>query len=117
MSHFFEVCEKPKHKVFISFYHSDDSVYKEYIDDYLSDNINPKEFDAVVVYDVDYWSDDHCDAHFLQFLEDVEVFRSFIQDYFLAVGETLRFNISQDEAPMRVSDEIVYNYLNYNTNI
>ena len=39
MSLFFEVCEKPKHKVFISFYHSDDSVYKEYIDDNLSDNI------------------------------------------------------------------------------
>lgn len=29
----------PKHKVFISFYHKDDEWYKEYIDNYLSDNI------------------------------------------------------------------------------
>ena len=92
--------------------------YAESLDFILAEGYNGNAYeDQIVVYDVDYWSDDHCDAHFLQFLEDVEVFRSFIQDYFLAVGETLRFNISQDEAPMRVSDEIVYNYLNYNTNI
>ena len=30
---------KPKHKVFISFYHKDDQRYKDYIDFYLSDNI------------------------------------------------------------------------------
>lgn len=33
---------KPKHKVFISFYHRDDQYYKEYIDDNLSQNIVPK---------------------------------------------------------------------------
>ena len=73
--------------------------------------------DHVVVYDIDYWSDDNCDDHFPQFLEDVELYRLFIQDYFLAIGEFLQFNISQNEAPLRISDEIVYNYLNYNTNI
>ena len=30
---------KPKHKVFISYYHADDQKYKDYIDKYLSDNI------------------------------------------------------------------------------
>lgn len=30
---------KPKHKVFISFYHNDDQYYKDYIDKYLSNNI------------------------------------------------------------------------------
>lgn len=30
---------KPRHKVFISFYHHDDQVYKEYIDTHLSENI------------------------------------------------------------------------------
>lgn len=30
---------KPKHKVFISYYHADDQKYKNYIDTYLSDNI------------------------------------------------------------------------------
>lgn len=29
----------PKHKVFISFYHKDDQIYKDYIDNYLSSNI------------------------------------------------------------------------------
>ncbi len=73
--------------------------------------------DRVVVYNINYWSDGCCDKHFIQFLDDVELFRCFIQDYFLAVGEVLRFNISQDDMPLRVSDEIIYNYLNYNTNI
>ncbi len=73
--------------------------------------------DQVVVYDIDYWSDDKCDDHFLCFLDDVELFRCFIQDYFMAVGESLHFRVNQDEAPLRLSDEIVYNYLNYNTNI
>ena len=30
---------KPKHKVFISYYHADDQEYKNYIDTYLSSNI------------------------------------------------------------------------------
>lgn len=30
---------KPKHKVFISYYHKDDQKYKNYIDTYLSDDI------------------------------------------------------------------------------
>lgn len=73
--------------------------------------------DQIVVYDIDYWSDDNCDARFLQFLDDVELFRVFIQDYFMAIGELLQFNIGNDDVPLRISDEITYNYLNYNTNI
>lgn len=33
------IFEQPKHKVFISFYHTDDQWYKDYIDKYLSTNI------------------------------------------------------------------------------
>ena len=58
-----------------------------------------------------------CDEHFLAFINDVEELRVFIQDWFLAVGEELRFNITQDSKPLRLNDEVFYNYLNYNTNI
>lgn len=92
--------------------------YSESLDFSLDDGYVGNAYeDQVVVYDIDYWSDDNCDAHFLQFLDDVELFRVFIQDYFMAVGELLQFDISKDEVPLRISDEIVYNYLNYNTNI
>lgn len=73
--------------------------------------------DYVTQYDVHYWSDDDCDENFLTFVNEVEPFRLFIQDYFMSVEEILKFDISKDEAPLRLSDEIVYNYLNYNTNI
>lgn len=99
-------------------YVDDTPRYMESLDSILDDCYVGNSYeDQVVVYDINYWSDDNCDDHFLQFLDDVELFRCFIQDYFLAVGEFLQFNISQDEAPLRISDEIVYNYLNYNTNI
>lgn len=73
--------------------------------------------ESVIQYDVHYWSDDDCDENFLTFVNEVEPFRLFIQDYFMSVEEILIFDISKDEAPLRLSDEIVYNYLNYNTNI
>lgn len=71
----------------------------------------------VTVYDVHYWSDEDCDERFLQFLGEIEVFRLFVQDYFMSVDSLLYFNICHDEAPLRLSDDIFYNYLNYNTNI
>lgn len=73
--------------------------------------------DYTTLYDVYYWSDDDCDANFLKFVEDVEQFRCFIQDYFFSIEEMLRFKIYKDDAPLRLSDEIVYNYLNFNTNL
>lgn len=35
----YEYYQKPKHKVFVSFYHQDDQYYKNYIDTYLSAHI------------------------------------------------------------------------------
>ena len=49
MSNYFR---QSKHKVFISFYHHDDQVYKEFIDNYLSANIINKS-----VYDGEYNTD------------------------------------------------------------
>ena len=73
--------------------------------------------DTVTTYTIHYWSDDECGPHFLQFTEEVEQLRLFLMDYFLAVEEELHFVISHDEPPLRLGDDIFYNYLNYNTNL
>ncbi len=69
------------------------------------------------VYDIHYWSEDECNENFLSFVNEVDQLRLFIQDYFMSVDEVLIFNISHDGAPLRLNDEIIFNYLNYNTNI
>lgn len=69
------------------------------------------------VYDIHYWSDDECNENFLTFVKDVDQLRMFIQDYFMSVDEVMIFNITHDGAPLRLNDDIVFNYLNYNTNI
>ena len=73
--------------------------------------------DPVTTYTIHYWSDEECDAHFLQFTREIEVLRLFLMYYFLAVEEELHFVICHDEPPLRLGDEIFYNYLNYNTNL
>lgn len=73
--------------------------------------------DMLTVYTVYYWSDDVCGNEFLKFIDEVEQLRFFIKDYFLSVEEDIRFNITHDDPPLRLSDEVFYNYLNYNTNI
>lgn len=73
--------------------------------------------ESIITYHVYYWPDKECDDCFLNFIDDVETFRLFIQDYFMSIEEQLVFNISNDEPPLRLSDTTVYNYLNYNTNI
>lgn len=73
--------------------------------------------DQAMTYTIHYWSEDDCDESFLQFVEELETFRKFIQDYFIAVDEILLFDISRDEEPLRLSDEMTYNYMNYNMNI
>ena len=70
-----------------------------------------------ITYTIHYWSEVNCDESFLQFVEEMETFRKFIQDYYIAVDGILRFDISRDEEPLRLSDEMTYNYMNYNMNI
>ena len=70
-----------------------------------------------MTYTVHYWSEDSCNESFLQFVEELETFRKFIQDYYIALDGILRFDISCDEEPLRLSDEMKYNYMNYNMNI
>ena len=73
--------------------------------------------EATNMYDIHYWSDEDCNADFLKFVDDIETFRVFVQDYFFSIEETLHFNICKDVTSLRLSDDIVYNYLNYNTNL
>lgn len=69
------------------------------------------------VYGIHYWSEEKCNDNFLTFVKEVDQLRQFIQDYFMSVDEVLIFSICHDGAPLRLNDEIVFNYLNYNTNI
>ena len=73
--------------------------------------------DQVMTYNIRYWPEDDCNEHFLQLLEELETFRSSIQDYFIAVDGILLFDVSCNDDTLRLSDETKYNYLNYNTNI
>lgn len=73
--------------------------------------------EETTVFDIHYWSEDECNEDFLKFIDDVEIFRIFIQDYLISIEESIHFNICKDEAPLRLSDDIVFNYLNYNTNL
>ena len=73
--------------------------------------------ETVTSYDISYWPDDECNENFLKFIDEVDVLRQFIQDWFLSVEEVLRFHIINDEQPLRLNDDVVYSYLNYNTNI
>lgn len=71
----------------------------------------------VLTYVIHYWSDERCDASFHTFLDEMEVFRQFIQDFFISVEEQIRFDITNNAGLLRLSDTVVYNYLNYNTNL
>lgn len=73
--------------------------------------------DSVMSYSISYWSGDECDGNFLSFVDDLEIYRQFVQDYFLSVDSILEFDISKDAPPLKISDTTLYNYLNYNTNI
>lgn len=80
---------------------------------YLGNTYN----DQAITYIIHYWSEVNCNETFMQFVEELEAFRKFIQDYYIAVDGILRFDICHDEEPLRLSDETTYNYMNYNMNI
>lgn len=71
----------------------------------------------VLWYEIQYWNDDFCNESFLEIVDEIRVFESFINDYFMGIETSLRFKISTYTHPVRLSDELFFNYLNYNTNI
>lgn len=92
--------------------------YADGLDAELNDSFVGHVYDELITtYDIHYWSGEECNEHFLQFVDDVEEFRQFVEDYLMSVEEVLHFDITHDEVPLRLSDDIIYNYLDYNTNI
>lgn len=92
--------------------------YSDGIDAILEETYLGNEFEErTTTYDIHYWSDDECDENFLYFVEEINEFQHFIQDWYISVEESLLFNIYKDNAPFRLSDEMVFNYLNYNTTL
>ncbi len=73
--------------------------------------------ELTTVYDIHYWSDDECDENFLQFISDMDELQSFLQDYLMSVEEIILFDIWKNDVPLRLSDNMIYNYLNFNTNL
>lgn len=73
--------------------------------------------ELALTYIIQFWPENECNEYFLQFVDEVEMLRMFIQDYFLSLDEMLHFEIVKDEEQLRLSDDTKLNYLNYNTNI
>ncbi len=71
----------------------------------------------VLTYDIRYWSDDRCDENFLNFIDELEILREFIRDWFLSVEEDIVFDVVNYNDTVILSDSERYNYLNYNTNL
>ena len=70
----------------------------------------------ITTFTIHYWPE-QVDDHFLELVDEIETFRLFVQDYFMSVEDVLHFNISHDDPPLRLTDDVVFNYLDYNTNI
>lgn len=72
--------------------------------------------ETVKTYDLFYWPE-LCDGRFLDFVNEVDVFRRFVEDYFLSVEEVLRFFIIDDKSELILPNDEELNYLGYNTNL
>lgn len=73
--------------------------------------------ESVSVYIVKYWNEDECNAEFLSFIDEMKIFEEFINDYFIGIGSSLKFCIATHTLPVRLSDELCHNFLEYNTNL
>ena len=92
--------------------------YADGLDAVLNDSFVGNVYDEMITtYSIHYWSYDECNEEFLQFVSEIEVFKHFIEDYFVSVEGQLQFDITHDKSTLRLSDDIDYNYLNYNTNL
>jgi len=76
------------------------------------------EFDEfVTVFDIRYWNDGECGKNFTEFVAEMEVFERFLNDYFVGLESGVKFDISTSALPVRLSDDVFFNYLDYNTNL
>lgn len=103
----------------VSEIHDKEPQYNNKVEDYQIDSMYlGNEFsENITTFTINYWSDEECSEHFNVFLEELETYRLFIKDYFLSIEDELCFYIFSDYPTLRLSDDIIYNYLNYNTNL
>lgn len=99
--------------------HDDSPRYGDSVGMTLGDSYVGNEWsEDVTVYTITYWpEEDSGEAAFRKFLDEVEVLREFIADYFLPVETTLVFDVHQAQQPVWLGDENSAAYLNYNINL
>lgn len=73
--------------------------------------------EQVHCYIIRFWQDEFCNEFFLDFIDEVEMFRLFLRDYFLSVEHDIVFKILDTDSPTRLSVPHAPVYLGYNTNI
>lgn len=96
----------------------EDPRYENYVDMELGNGyVGSTYSETVSNYEIYYWSDTECTADFLKLVDEMEMLRQFVKDWFLGIEEDLTFDIHHDEPPLRLNDDVFFNYLNYNTNI
>lgn len=71
----------------------------------------------VTEYEVVYWSEEECDENFLQYVNEINEFEQFVNDFFVSIESRIRFQVTTTSLPTRLSDDLYYNYLDYNTNL
>lgn len=71
----------------------------------------------VIEYELAYWNEEECNESFLSFISEMNVFEDFINDFFMGIETAIRFRIGTTALPARLSDDLSYNYLDYNTNL
>lgn len=95
--------------------------YNSRLDDEVSaDNeffLGNEFYEDSIVYNVQYWNKNECGQKFLSFINDMKVFEDFLNEYFIGIESSLKFNISTTALPVRLSDDVFYTFLDYNTNI
>lgn len=103
----------------VSEIHDKEPQYNSRIEDFqLNSMYLGNEFsENIMTFTINYWSDEECSEHFNLFLEELETYRLFIKDYFFSIEDELCFHINSDYPTLRLADDIIYNYLNYNTNL
>jgi len=91
--------------------------YNDSMDGQIGDLYVGNEYDShSTVYDIHYWPDDIKGMNPLYLDDELKTYRHFIQDYFMAIDNILRFDISNDN-PTCLANGENNNYLNYNTNL
>jgi len=98
-------------------YHDEQPQYVDSLGKALDETFLGNVYDELVTtFEVYFWPE-IVDAEFLTLVNEIEVFRLFLQDYFMSVEEVLEFDIKHDDPALRLSDDNTYNYLNFNANL